>query len=215
MLQIDKHQQLTLAKVILRRTHSNAAKILGERLSVEDNSLLTKFDNFHSRFYEPMGINPNPLGPKIKYVSKNKLRKAIQIAFTKAFGSQCVKILTAEEGWDPYFEMKFAGWNVATAFSFGRHRDQGNISYGHSINSETKTPIQEIPPECWPPTTRLGYWLSFLIGLGVIGPPQGLSFLKKEEVDQACDIIIKCCGRFFEAVPRLLSGLEFEKITTE
>jgi len=101
MQQIGKNQQLTLAKSLLKRTHPKAAKILNESLSDEDNSLLNKFDNFRSQFHVPTGIDPS--GQKIKYVSKNKLRKAIETAFTKAYGSRCVKILTIEEGWDPFF----------------------------------------------------------------------------------------------------------------
>jgi hypothetical protein len=149
-------------------------------------------------------------GQKIKYVSKNKLRKAIEIAFTKAYGSRCVKILTIEEGYDPWFEMKFAGWIITTSFSFGRY--QSMISYQNSIRSEEKTPIQEYPPECWPPVMRLGGSSSLLSGLGIIGQAQWLS-LKKEDVDEACEVVIKCCGRFFEAVPNLLKGLEFDTIT--
>lgn len=210
MQQIAKNEQLTLAKSLLKRTHPKATKILGEKLSDEENSLLNKFDNFRSQFHVPVGIDPS--GQKIKYVSKNKLRKAIEISFTKAYGSRCVKILTTEEGWDPFFEMKFAGWIVSTSFSFGRY--QSMISYQHSIGSEAKVPIQEYPPECWPPTLRLGGSLGLLsTGLG-IAQPQWLS-LKKEDVDQACDTVIKCCGHFFEAVPRLLKGLEFEKILQE
>ncbi len=210
MQQIEKSQQLTLAKGLVRRTHPKAAEILGERLSDEDNSLLNKFDNFRSQFHVPVGIDPS--GQKIKYVSKNKLRKAIEIEFTKTYGSRCVKILTIEQGWDPWFEMKFAGWIVTTSFSFGRY--QSMISYQNSIRSETKIPVQEYPPECWPPTMRLGGSLALLSGLGLIGQTQWLS-LKKKDVDQACDVVINCCGRFFEAVPRLLKGLEFEKITAD
>jgi hypothetical protein len=36
-----------------------------------------------------------------------------------------------------------------------------------------------------------------------------------EDVDSACDAAIKLCGHFFEVAPKLLKGLEFEKITTE
>ena len=51
MQQIDKNQQLTLAKSLVRRTHPKAAKILNEKLSDEENSLLNKFDNFRSQFF--------------------------------------------------------------------------------------------------------------------------------------------------------------------
>jgi hypothetical protein len=207
MQQIDKNAQLTLAKGLVKRTYPNIANILGKRLSDEENLLLNRFDNLRSEFHGQAGIDP--CGQKIKYVSKSKLRKAIEIAFIKAYGSRCVKILATEEGWDPFFEMKFAGWIVTTSFSFGRH--QSMISYQHSIGSEAKVSIQEYPPECWPPAMRLARSLTLLSGLGITGQTQWVS-LAKGDVDQACDAVIKCCGHFFEAVPKLLKGLEFERI---
>jgi hypothetical protein len=208
MQQIDRDEQLTLAKNLVRRAHPDAVKILGETLSDEDNLLLNRFDNFRSQFHGKIGINSN--GEKIKCVSKSKLRKAVENAFIKKYGSRCVKILTTEGGWDPFFEMKFAGWIVNTSFSFGRH--QSLISYQHSIGSEKKIPIQEYPSECWPPAMKLGRSLTLLSGFGIIGQTQWM-FLAKEDVDPACNNVIKCCEHFFEAIPRLLKGLEFERIT--
>jgi len=209
MQQLAKNEQLTLAKSLLKRAHPKAANILGEWISDEDNLLLNKFECFRSQFHKPLGIEVS--GRRNKYVSKDTLRNAIEIAFTKAYGSRCVKILTTEEGWDPFFEMQFAGWIVSTSFSFGRH--QSMISYQHSIGSAAKMPIREYPPECWPPTLRLGNSLALLsTGLGIIGQPQWMS-LTKGDVDPACDVVVKCCGCFFDAVPQLLKGIEFEKIS--
>ena len=209
MQQITKEEQLTLAQGLLRRSYSDTAKILGEGLSDEANVLLSRFDTCRSRFY---GQARNDLaGQKVKYVSKGKLRKAIEIAFTKAYGSRCTKIQT-EKDWDPWFEMKFAGWIVATQFTFGRR--QSKILYYHAIESETKVPNPEFPPAYWMPAMRLAHWLSLASWLGISGQTEWASLLEGE-VEQACDAVIKCCGHFFEAVPQLLKGLEFEKITSE
>ena len=209
MQQIDKNEQLTLAKSLVRRAYQETANILGERLSDEENLLLDRFDNFRSQFQGQTGIDP--CGQKIRYVSKSKLRKAIEVAFTNAFGSQCVKI-QIDERWDPWFEMKFAGWIVATRFTFGRH--QSMICYYHTIESEAKMPIQEFSSEYWPPTMRLGHWLSLGNWLGITSQTQWVS-LTKEDVDQACNAVIKCSRRFFDVAPKLLKGLEFDKIVCE
>jgi len=207
MQQLTKDERLTLAQGLLRRSYPDTAKILGEGLSDEANLLLNRFDKFRSLFY---GQARNDLsGQKAKYASKRKLRKAIEIAFTKAYGSRCLKI-QIEKDWDPWFEMKFAGWIVATRFAFGRR--QSMICYYHSIESETKVPNPEFPREYWMPTMRLGHWLSLASWLGISGQTEWSSLLEGE-VDQACDAVIKCCGRFFEAVPQLLKGLEVDKIS--
>ena len=207
MQQITKSEQLTLAKGLLRGAYSDTAKILGETLSDEADPLLKRFNKFCSQFY---GQTRSELsGKKVKYVSKGKLKKAIEIAFTKAYGSQCVKFLTTKDGYDPWFEVKFAGWIVITSFTFGRH--QSMISYDHIIQSEAKVPNSEFPPEYWMPAMRLGQSLSFASWLGLSARTEWAA-LVEEEVDQVCDAVIKCCGLFFEIAPTLLNGLEFEKV---
>ena len=208
MTQINKSEQLALAKGLVKRSHPKVINLLGETFSDEEKLLLNQLDNFRSQFHVP--VKTDLSSPKFKHVSKNKLRKAIEIAFTKAYGSRCFKILTIAEGWDPFFEMKFSGWIVSTSFSFGHY--QSMIGYQHSIGSEAKVPTQGYPPECWPPTMRLGGSLSLLgAGFGISGQSQWVS-LKKEDVEKACDMAIRCCDRFFEAVPQLLKGLEYEMI---
>ena len=36
-----------------------------------------------------------------------------------------------------------------------------------------------------------------------------------EDVEHTCDAVIKLYGRFFEVLPKLLKGLEFERIVAE
>lgn len=216
MQQITKDEQFTLAKSQLRKVYSDTAKILGESISDEENLLLNKFDKFCSQLFRSQlttrgQMRSDLAGQKVKFVSKGKLRKAMEIAFTKAYGSQCVKILTTKEGWNPWFEMKFAGWTVITSFSFGRNQ---SIGYDHIIQSEAKVPNPEVPPEWWMPAMRLGDSLSFGSWLGLSTHTEWASLLEGE-VNQACDAAIKCCGRFFEITPKLLNGLEFEKIKSE
>ena len=207
MRQITKDEQLTLAQGLLRRAYPDAAKVVGDGISNEAKLLLGRFDKFRSQFF---GQRRNDLSEtKVKYVGKSKLRKVTEMAFTNAYGSQCIKIHT-EKDWDPWFEMKCAGWIVTTRFTFGR--SESMISYHHSIQSEAKVPNPEFPPEFWMPAMKLGQWLSLASWLGISGQTEWGSLLDVE-VDQVRDAIIMCCEHFFEAVPRLLSGLDFDRIT--
>jgi len=215
MQRISKDEQLTLAKSLLRRFYSDTAKILGDGISDAANILLSRFDKFCDELFrsqlDAKARNAHS-DQKVKYVSKNKLRKAIEIAFTKVYGSRCVKILTTEEGWDPWFEMKFAGWIVITTFTFGRR--ESLIEYHHTVQSEAKIPNPPFPPELWMPAMRLGHFISFASWLGISSQTQW-EYLLPEDVEPACDAVIKHCRQFFEVAPKLLKGLEFETITLE
>ena len=207
MKQIDKSEQLTLARSLLKRGYPNTVKVLGEGLSDEENSWVNKLDTFrHDALV--LEINSQKGREKIKYVSKNKLRKIMVAAFAKAYGDRCVKVQIENE-LAPWFEMKFTGWIVTTRFSFGRRESM--IRYHHSILSEAKTPNPELPPELWGTAMTLGHFISFASWLGICSQTQWMS-LVEGDVDQACDAVIKHCGHFFDAVPQLSNGLEFEKI---
>jgi hypothetical protein len=210
MQNLDKEEHLVLAHALLNRFHSSAVKKLGVITTEEEIALLEKRDKFcGSSFQNEMEELQarRRAGEKIKFVSKTKLRKIMADKFTKAYGERCVKILG--EGWDPWFEMKFAGWIVPTGFTFGR--SESMISYSHSIGSEAKIPIPEFPPEVWPPTMRLGLHISFGSWLGICNRTQW-EHLLTEDVEPACDAVLKLCGRFFDVAPKLLKGLEFETI---
>ena len=38
-------------------------------------------------------------------------------------------------------------------------------------------------------------------------------YLVDEDVDAACDVAVKFCGHFFEVAPKLLKGIEMDKIS--
>jgi hypothetical protein len=48
--------------------------------------------------------------------------------------------------------------------------------------------------------------------LGIRGDTQW-EYLMDEDIQPACDFIIQRSRHFFEIVPKLLKGLEFEKLT--
>jgi len=205
--QLNKNEQLTLAHSLLKRFHSDAIKLLGEGCSDEEKCWLNKFDKTRAQFNES-ALNVASI-QKIKYASKSKLRKAMGATFAKVYRERCVNMQIGKD-WDPWFEMKIAGWIVTTRFTFGRHESM--INYYHSIESEAKIPNLEFPPEFWMPAMRLEHLMSFASWLGICGQTQWMH-LAGGDVDEACEAVIKFCGQFFEAVPGLLKGLEFESIT--
>jgi hypothetical protein len=211
MQQIDKSEQLILVHSLLKRFHSDAVKALGESTSNEELLLRNRLDKFRSNFYGVAWKSPS--GEKIKFVSKNKLRKIMVEKFTKAYGDRCVKIVAGEEP-DPWFEMKFAGWIVSTRFEFGRSKSL--IKYNQSIQSETRIQIHhpDNPEIAGSFIVMLGQVINFASWLGICSQTEW-EYLIEEDVDQACDAVIKLCGHFFEVAPKLLKGLEFEKITSE
>ena len=88
MQQLDRSDQLTLARAILKRWHSADLNELGEGISEKEKRLLESFDQFAS---EPSGIeveiqSRKQAGEKIRLVSKGKLRKAAVSKFVEAFG---------------------------------------------------------------------------------------------------------------------------------
>jgi hypothetical protein len=111
---------------------------------------------------------------------------------------------------DPQFDIKCCGWVVSTQLWFGR--SESLIQYSHCIVSETRIPhhtITEITvpaSEFYPGIISYGGWL------GVRSQTQW-GHLLPEDVELACDAVLKLCGRFFDVAPKLLKGLEFENIT--
>jgi hypothetical protein len=131
-------------------------------------------------------------------------------AFRDAFGSRCIKF-RAREKTDPSseFDLDCCGWVVSTQFWYGRR--ESLINYTHLIASPTRTAHPDIP-EITSPDMLLANCISFGCWLGTIGQWE---YLTDEEVESACDAAINLCGYFFDVAPKLLKGLEFDKITSE
>jgi hypothetical protein len=210
MLRIDRDKQLVLAHSLLKRFHPDAVKTLGETDSSEESSLRDELDDFRRNVFglEAEISTKRAAGEKIKFVSKSKLRKIMVSKFREAYGSQCVKMENGEE-WDPLFDMKCCGWIISTQLWFGRH--ESLISYNHSIVSETRIHHPQ-NPEITAPAMKLEQLISFSGWLGICSQTQW-QYLMPDDVEPACDAAIKFCGHFFEIAPKLLKGLEFDKIT--
>lgn len=94
---------------------------------------------------------------------------------------------------------------LTTQFTFGRH--QSLLSHGHRIGSEKKIQHPVIPTVMYP---------AMVLCLGVGWPcAWQWEYLLETDVELACDETFKYCRHFYEAAPRLLKGLEIEKIVVE
>ena len=204
MQHLEHGDQLALARAILKRWHSADLNALGEEISEQEQRLLESFDQFASK---PSGLEAeiqsrNQAGEKIRLASKGKLRKAAVSKFVEAFGSQCFDMNLGEE-WDPLFQMKCCGWIISTQLTFGRSRPV--LSYRHMVVSETRIAHPQNPQITGPAMT---------LSPGVAWLVNQWEDILEEDVQTACDGLVRHAGYFFEVAPRLLAGLEFDKIVS-
>jgi hypothetical protein len=207
MQQLDRSDQLSLAHSRLKKIHPEAVKVLGESCSADEESLRTRLNAFRLVENGRQFFTGKPSGEKIKFASKSKLRRNILNQFKTAFGSECLDLACV--GLDPEldFKIKCCGWILNTHFEFNGRNSQ--IWYFHDIRSEVADilrakPIMEIG----------GPFISFNSWLGISSQTQW-EHLLPEDVELACDAVIKHCRQFIEVAPKLLKGLEFEKIKSE
>jgi hypothetical protein len=83
-------------------------------------------------------------------------------------------------------------------------KDYGQRNLSSTTNEPHGRPAMEIG----------GPFISFNSWFGISSQTQW-SYLVDEDIEPACDAAIKFCGYFFEVAPKLLKGLEFDKITRE
>lgn len=209
MQQLQKSEQLILAHSLLKRFHSAAVKDLDQSCSAYEESLRLRRAEFPSntlRFDEEIRTRRNS-GEKIKFTSKKRLQNVVAAKFKAAFGNECIDLAYDNEDPDLRFKMKCSGWIINTFFYFGR--SQTVLSYSHNIESE-KTFLYrggEVG-------MGMGGMMSFNSYLGIASQTEW-HYIMDEDVEATSDIIIKLCGHFFIILPKLLKGLECEKITSE
>jgi hypothetical protein len=188
------------------------AQILGENWMSKKQHLRSRLDDIFQSIppaFETEVAARKKKGGKVSFVSKRKLQKAMTKAFNDAFGGQC-KCSVFNDKEDPIsgFDMNCCGWIIYTKFWFGRRENL--ISYTHLIASPTKI-ANPNDLEIQAPTMLMANCISFGGWLGITGQTQW-TYLTDEDVEPACDAAIKLCGHFFKVAPKLLKGIEFEKI---
>jgi hypothetical protein len=206
-----KEDQILLAHSLLKRFHPNAVKQLGISATKEEIALRDRLDDFRNNSFiiemEELQ-SKRRAGEKIKFISKANLRKAMVAKFKEMYGARCIKMEIGPE-WDPLFDIKICGWVISTQLWFGR--SESLIQYKHWLESETRVSHPQ-NPEITGPAMIISQSISLGDWLGVVSQTQW-EHLFKEDVEPACDAVLRLCGRFFDVAPKLLKGLEFENIT--
>jgi len=210
MLKLPKTEQLILAHSLLKRFHPNAVRSLGETSSTEEDSLLSRrgaASNNIVSLGEEIRARKSA-GESVKLASKRKIRKVMTAQFKSAFGSQCIDLDRVDEDDEMLrFKMKHSGWFVTTSFYFGRSKSI--LNYMHGIASEEPLIYRAgIGPMV------LGAMISFNSYLGIASQTEW-HYLTEEEVESACAAALKLCAHFFNALPKLLLGLECDKVTPD
>jgi hypothetical protein len=213
---LEKNNQLAEARNLFQKyIYSDAAKFFGENYLDDEKSLRSRLDTIFNAIpssLEEQIAERKRAGEKIKFTSKRKLLKRTADRFQEAFGSECVETDRVLEG-DPSlaFEMKCCGWILTTHFWFGHGASL--INYSHSIASEISFE-QQGQNGTYMGHLVLASFISFSAWLGITSQIEW-EYLKDENVEAACDEVIKYCRHFVAVLPKLLKGLEFEKITLE
>jgi hypothetical protein len=212
--QLEKGGQFDVAQFWIQRLRAEAANVPGVAFFDDDKSLLSQLDAVFLRIpltFEEQIAARKQAGEKIKFASKRKLQKAITDKFKAAFGSQRIEHRFDDEfDLSSNFDIKCCGWILSTHFWFGRR--ESLINYSHGIGSETRITHPESKASA--SAMVMAQMVSFSSWLGITSQIQW-EYLMNEEVEPACDAVIKLCRHFFEVAPKLLKGLEFEKITPE
>jgi len=209
MRQLDSRDQFILAQSLLKRFHQEAIQALGETCSAEEQSLRSQLDEFRNqeRAKEIFGVEHED--KKSKRASSKKLRKVMAAKFQAAFGSECIGLPPClDQETEFAFKMKVSGWILDTHFWFGRR--QCLINYSHGISSEATFKFPGFRGGWSMPIMGIGSIISFNSWLGI--SQTEWKHLTNEEVEPACDAVIKHCRHFFEVAPKLLKGLELEKV---
>jgi hypothetical protein len=200
MRRLDKAKQRVLAGGLLKRFHPEAVEALGETCSQEEEKLVSQRDSYCNMF--PLCPAAELVEPGVtRLAGKAKLRKTLLKQFKDAFGSQCFDL--GSVGIDPEldFKMKLAGWVLTTHFEF--HGRNSQMEYWSSIISPTTGRYGG-------PAMVLADGIGFAGWLGLCGTTW--EWLSEKDIEPACAAAIGFCRRFFDVAPKLLKGLEFEKI---
>lgn len=211
---LKRNGQMAEAHGLFQVFRADAAKIVGETYFNDDKSLLSQLDAIFVRIpltFEEEIAAKKQAGEKIKFASKRKLQKTLTEKFRVAFGDQCIDHKFDDEfDLSSNFDMKCCGWILSTNFWFGRR--ESLINYSHGIGSETRVTHPESKASA--SAMAMAQMISFSSWLGITSQIQW-EYLMNDDVVAASDAVLRHCHRFIEVAPKLLQGLEFEKITSE
>ena len=188
-----------------------AAKILFDSDSADPDFLSAELEKFFSPLSWEEQVKARKLaGEKVKFVTKKKLQKIVTQKVKEVFGSQYEECQVDEGHWTS-FDITCDGWMLQTQYNFGQKPgyQQSVLGYWHNVCSQEKALRPAIPeygiPEFMYPVAHLCRCLSWPCSWK-------WEYLTEEDVELACEETFKYCRYFHEAAPRLLKGLEYEKL---
>jgi hypothetical protein len=214
MRPLDLDSQRALGHALINRFHPDATKALGDVISPQEEFLRRKLDRFRhdARSSIELEIDSRQRdGERVKFMNK---RMALNIAaekFRKTFGNDCIETKRVVAG-DPSLSFCLKprkGWLIYTYLWFGRKETM--IDYSHLISSE-RTFQQQGHTGPFTHQLTLAFLVSFCSWLGICSQSQWEYLVSAEDVDYACDGVIKVCDHFFRNVSVLLDGLDEKMI---
>ena len=204
MQRLKTSDQLLLANAQLKLRHLSVIGELGLKITEEEKRLAEACKEFIlSPSIRELEITSKKMaGEKIRFATKSKLRRILVSKFIETYGSQCVHMETGAN-WDPQFHMRCCGWIINTQLVLARR--QGVVWFRHLIQSEKRVPH----PRC----SELGTVPMMAFDSGAAWLESRWEDILIDEIEAVGDEIVKIAGFFFDAAPKLLEGLEFEKIS--
>ena len=174
----------------------------GETINPDDDDVYTRLracPRSLEKFIQELNQKKKE-GEKVKFARKTTIRKQMSRHFVKAFGSRCVGLETLVSAPELSFTIPFGNWAIATSFLWGRWESE--IEYTQAVIDREKVDQYGNP-------SVVGYGISWASWLGISGGTNWL-YVTDNEVEPICQQVIDLCGRFFDAAPRLLKGLELD-----
>ncbi len=201
------------ADVLFQMHRADFMGIAGEPYFNDKKSLLSRLDGIYQEvgpsFEEKLALRKKA-GEKIKFANKRKLQSAITDKFKQTFGTQCLNHEFDDVG-DPHsrFDIKCGGWILSTSFWFGRGKNL--INYNQSISSE-EIFEQHGPNGLFKAPRVMAIMISLTSWLGITSQIQW-EYITPDETDSTCEEVMKQVSHFADVAPKLLKGLDVEKIT--
>jgi hypothetical protein len=215
MRSLDVDSQRALARALVNRFHPEAAKALGTLISAKEEFLRRKLDSFRHEAKSSIELEIDlrrRRGEPVKFMNKRTVQNITAERFLAAFGNDCIETdrVVAGDASLSFCSNPRNGWLVYTNFWFGRRETL--IEYSHLIASE-RTFQQHGPNGPFMHHLVLESLVSFCSWLGICSQTQWEYLMSRQDVDDACDGLIRLCQHFFLNLPALLSGLDETIIT--
>jgi hypothetical protein len=206
---LDPNSQLVLGQGRLQVRHHEAAKALGEQISLEAQALMRREEAFRLR--QLPGTWEGAFAPKNEAdqptkATRKQLKKAISGQFEATFANQLLPPDPLDRSEAMKFGIKFRGWTINTYFDFGRWAPE--ISCEHNVwNGQWITKDR--------PAVLVANSLRVQMNYGnEIGIRSGWEEIAVKDIEPTCAEIITHCRMMFDALTNLLEGLELGSLTT-